>query len=119
MRRFLPLVWSGFWRKPGARCFWLVQIMRAFLLSDLLPAQQIGAMSTTEHINPNLLAIHPRGSSGSSPAPDRRDAGVRLYLIISGAERYKVALTSLGCATVCEHNRHADTNNSKAEIRSG
>ena len=65
--RFLPLVWSGIWRKPGRAVLALVQILLAFALFGLLQGWQSGVTSTIAHIDADLLQVHPREGFGDLP----------------------------------------------------
>ena len=47
--RFLPLVWSGIWRKPGRAVLALVQILLAFALFGLLQGWHSGVTSAIAH----------------------------------------------------------------------
>jgi putative ABC transport system permease protein len=67
MLRFLPLVWSGIWRRPGRAVLALVQILLAFTLFGLLQGWQSGMMSTIAHIDADLLTMRPRGTFGPLP----------------------------------------------------
>lgn len=65
--RFLPLVWSGIWRKPGRAVLALVQILLAFALFGLLQGWQTGVTSAIAHIDADLLSVHPREGFGELP----------------------------------------------------
>lgn len=67
MLRFLPLVWSGIWRRPGRTALAGVQILLAFALLGVLQGWQSGMMSAISHIDADLLTLHPRGSFGPLP----------------------------------------------------
>jgi putative ABC transport system permease protein len=67
MLRFLPLLWSGIWRKPGRAVLAFVQILLAFALFGLLQGWASGVASTIAHIDADLLSVHPRGSFGDLP----------------------------------------------------
>ena len=65
--RFLPLVWSGIWRKPGRAVLALVQILLAFALFGLLQGWQSGVTSAIAHIDADILSVHPREGFGDLP----------------------------------------------------
>jgi putative ABC transport system permease protein len=65
--RFLPLVWSGIWRKPGRAVLALVQILLAFALFGLLQGWQTGVTSAIAHIDADILSVHPREGFGDLP----------------------------------------------------
>src|SRR5579872_4391138 len=65
--RFLPLIWSGIWRKPGRAVLALVQILLAFALFGLLQGWQSGVTSVIAHIDADLLQVHERNGFGDLP----------------------------------------------------
>jgi len=65
--RFLPLVWSGLWRRPGRTTLALVQILLAFALFGILQGWQSGVSSAIAHIDADLLLVHPREGFGDLP----------------------------------------------------
>ena len=65
--RFLPLVWSGIWRRPGRTTLALVQILLAFALFGILQGWQSGVTSAIARIDADLLVVHPRDGSGELP----------------------------------------------------
>lgn len=65
--RFLPLVWSGIWRKPGRAVLALVQILLAFALFGLLQGWHSGVTSAIAHIDADILSVHPREGFGDLP----------------------------------------------------
>lgn len=67
MFRFMPLVWSGIWRKPGRAVLALVQILLAFALFGLLQGWQSGVTSAIAHIDADILSVHPREGFGDLP----------------------------------------------------
>jgi putative ABC transport system permease protein len=87
MLRFLPLVWSGIWRRPGRTTLALVQILLAFALFGMLQGWQSGVTSAIAHIDADLLAVHPRGSFGELPRAYferiRRVPGVRIANLVN------------------------------------
>lgn len=68
--RFLPLVWSGLWRRPGRTTLALVQILLAFALFGILQGWQSGVQAAIAHIDADLLMVHPRGGFGDLPRAD-------------------------------------------------
>ncbi|HXS21501.1 MAG TPA: ABC transporter permease [Steroidobacteraceae bacterium] len=82
MLRFLPLVWTGIWRRPGRTTLALVQILLAFALFGILQGWQSGVSSAIAHIDADLLSVHPRGGFGALPRADfdaiRQVPGVRM-----------------------------------------
>jgi putative ABC transport system permease protein len=67
MLRFLPLVWSGIWRRPGRAALAALQVLLAFTLFGLLQGWQSGMMNAIARIDADLLNMHPRGSFGPLP----------------------------------------------------
>lgn|SRR5690348_8669062 len=82
MLRFLPLVWTGIWRRPGRTTLALMQILLAFTLFGILQGWQSGVSSAIAHIDADLLSVHPRGGFGDLPRADfdaiRQVPGVRM-----------------------------------------
>lgn len=82
MLRFLPLVWTGIWRRPGRTTLALMQILLAFALFGILQGWQSGVSSAIAHIDADLLSVHPRGGFGDLPRADfdaiRQVPGVRM-----------------------------------------
>lgn len=64
---FLPLVWSGIWRKPSRAVLAFVQILLSFALFGLLQGWESGIRDSIAHIDADLLSVHPRGSFGDLP----------------------------------------------------
>jgi putative ABC transport system permease protein len=67
MLRFLPLVWTGLWRRPGRTTLALVQILLAFALFGILQGWQSGVQAAITHIDADLLLVHPREGFGNLP----------------------------------------------------
>lgn len=67
MFRFMPLVWSGIWRKPGRAVLAVVQILLAFALFGLLQGWQSGVTGAIAHIDADILQVHPREGFGDLP----------------------------------------------------
>jgi putative ABC transport system permease protein len=65
--KFLPLLWSGIWRKPGRAVLAAVQIIVAFALFGLLQGFSTGIKHTLAEIDADVLSVHSRGSFSDLP----------------------------------------------------
>lgn len=66
--RFLPLVWSGIWRKRGRTILIFLQVAVAFILFGLLQGLKTGADQAIASARADLLIVHSRLSWGE-PLP--------------------------------------------------
>jgi putative ABC transport system permease protein len=60
--RFLPLIWSGIWRKPGRSILIFLQVSVAFALFGVLQGMKSGVDRLIEQARADLLLVH--GSLG-------------------------------------------------------
>lgn len=65
--KFLPLLWSGIWRKPGRTVLAMVQIIVAFALFGLLQGFTTGVRHQLAGIDADVLSVHSRGSFADLP----------------------------------------------------
>src|ERR1700736_4014659 len=65
--KFLPLLWSGIWRKPGRAVLAAMQIIVAFALFGLLQGFSTGVRHALAEIDADVLSIHSRGSFSDLP----------------------------------------------------
>jgi putative ABC transport system permease protein len=65
--KFLPLLWSGIWRKPGRAVLAMVQIVVAFALFGLLQGFSTGIKHALAEIDADVLSVHSRGSFSDLP----------------------------------------------------
>ncbi len=65
--KFLPLLWSGLWRKPARAMLAMVQIMVAFALFGLLQGFSTGIKHALAGIDADVLSVHTRGSFSDLP----------------------------------------------------
>ena len=56
--RFLPLIWSGIWRKPGRSVLIFLQVSVAFALFGVLQGMKTGVDQLIEQARADLLLIH-------------------------------------------------------------
>ena len=67
--RFLPLVWSGIWRKPGRTVLIFLQATVAFALFGVLQGLKAGVDNAVEEARADLLLVHGRAGLFSFPLP--------------------------------------------------
>ena len=60
--RFLPLIWSGIWRKPGRSILIFLQVSVAFALFGVLQGMKTGVEHLIGRARADLLLVH--GSLG-------------------------------------------------------
>ncbi len=60
--RFLPLVWSGIWRKPGRTVLIFLQVSVAFALFGVLQGLKTGVQHAVDAARADLLIVHSRQS---------------------------------------------------------
>ena len=56
--RFLPLIWSGIWRKPGRSVLIFLQVSVAFALFGVLQGMKTGVDRLIEQARADLLLVH-------------------------------------------------------------
>ena len=60
--RFLPLIWSGLWRKPGRTILIFLQVAVAFALFGVLQGLKTGVEELIAGARADLLIVHSRAS---------------------------------------------------------
>lgn len=60
--RFLPLIWSGLWRKPGRTVLIFLQVAVAFALFGVLQGLKSGVEELIANARADLLIVHSRAS---------------------------------------------------------
>ena len=65
--RFLPLIWSGLWRKPGRTILIFLQVTVAFTLFGVLQGLKTGVENAAAAARADLLIVH--GRQGFNPLP--------------------------------------------------
>ncbi len=58
--RFLPLIWSGIWRKPGRTILIFLQVAVAFALFGVLQGLKTGVQHAVDAARADLLIVHSR-----------------------------------------------------------
>jgi putative ABC transport system permease protein len=58
--KFLPLIWSGIWRKPGRTILIFLQVMVAFVLFGVLQGLKTGIEHAVTAARADLLIVHGR-----------------------------------------------------------
>jgi putative ABC transport system permease protein len=58
--RFLPLFWSGIWRKPGRTALIFLQVSVAFALFGMLQGLKTGVDRAAAAARADLLIVHSR-----------------------------------------------------------
>ena len=66
--KYLPLVWSGIWRKPGRTVLIFLQVAVAFMLFGVLQGLKTGIQHAVDEARADLLLVHTRQSL-FSPLP--------------------------------------------------
>jgi len=56
--KFLPLIWSGVWRKPGRTVLIFLQVSVAFALFGVLQGMKTGVERLIEQARADLLLVH-------------------------------------------------------------
>jgi putative ABC transport system permease protein len=64
--RFLPLIWSGIWRKPGRTVLVFLQVSVVFALFGVLQGLKTGMEHAVAATRADLLLVHSRLSLGDS-----------------------------------------------------
>lgn len=65
--KYLPLIWSGMWRKRGRAILILLQIAIAFMLFGLLQGMQSGMAAVVEGIDADVFVVS--RATGDGPLP--------------------------------------------------
>src|SRR5207302_11389172 len=58
--KFLPLIWSGIWRKPGRTILIFLQVGVAFALFGVLQGLKTGVQHAVAAARADLLIVHSR-----------------------------------------------------------
>jgi putative ABC transport system permease protein len=66
--KYLPLIWSGIWRKPGRTILVLLQVAVAFALFGVLQGMKSGVDRSVANTRADVLFIGP-AESGGAPLP--------------------------------------------------
>jgi putative ABC transport system permease protein len=66
--KYLPLIWSGIWRKPGRTALVLLQVAVAFALFGVLQGMKSGVDRSVANTRADVLFIGP-AESGGAPLP--------------------------------------------------
>jgi putative ABC transport system permease protein len=64
--KFLPLIWSGIWRKPGRTLLIFLQIGVAFALFGVLQGMKTAVDQAIANLSADLLIVHSRVAFGGS-----------------------------------------------------
>jgi putative ABC transport system permease protein len=67
--KFLPLFWSGIWRKPGRTALIFFQVSVAFALFGMLQGLKTGVDHVAAAARADLLIVHSRASYLAQPLP--------------------------------------------------
>jgi putative ABC transport system permease protein len=67
--KYLPLIWSGLWRKPGRTILIFLQVSVAFALFGVLQGVKSGVSQAVAAARGDLLIVHSRLSSIAQPLP--------------------------------------------------
>jgi putative ABC transport system permease protein len=67
--RFLPLLWSGIWRKPGRTILIFLQVAVAFALFGVLQGLKTGVEELIASARGDLLIVHSRSNYLAQPLP--------------------------------------------------
>jgi putative ABC transport system permease protein len=67
--KYLPLIWSGLWRKPGRTILIFLQVCVAFALFGVLQGLKTGVAHAVAAARADLLIVHSRLSSIMQPLP--------------------------------------------------
>src|SRR5437879_10121955 len=67
--KFLPLIWSGIWRKPGRTILIFLQVSVAFALFGVLQGLKTGVEHAVAAARADLLLVHSRQSYILQPLP--------------------------------------------------
>jgi len=67
--KYLPLIWSGLWRKPGRTVLIFLQVVVAFALFGVLQGLKTGVAHAVAAARADLLIVHSRLSFITQPLP--------------------------------------------------
>lgn len=67
--KYLPLIWSGIWRKPGRTILIFFQVAVAFVLFGVLQGLKTGVQHAVDAARADLLIVHSRQEFLFSPLP--------------------------------------------------
>lgn len=67
--KYLPLIWSGLWRKPGRTVLIFLQVSVAFALFGVLQGLKTGVAHAVSAARADLLIVHSRLSFIAQPLP--------------------------------------------------
>jgi putative ABC transport system permease protein len=67
--KYLPLIWSGLWRKPGRTILIFLQVAVAFALFGVLQGLKTGVAHAVAAARADLIIVHSRLSSITQPLP--------------------------------------------------
>jgi putative ABC transport system permease protein len=67
--KYLPLIWSGLWRKPGRTVLIFLQVSVAFALFGVLQGLKTGVAHAVAAARADLLIVHSRLSNITQPLP--------------------------------------------------
>ncbi|HEY2340176.1 MAG TPA: hypothetical protein VGH75_06590, partial [Steroidobacteraceae bacterium] len=67
--KYLPLIWSGLWRKPGRTVLIFLQVSVAFALFGVLQGLKTGVAHVVADARADLLLVHSRLSYITQPLP--------------------------------------------------
>ena len=67
--KYLPLIWSGLWRKPGRTILIFLQVSVAFALFGVLQGLKTGVAHAVAAARADLLLVHSRLSLIMQPLP--------------------------------------------------
>ena len=67
--KYLPLIWSGLWRKPGRTVLIFLQVSVAFALFGVLQGLKSGVAHVVADARADLLLVHSRLSYITQPLP--------------------------------------------------
>jgi putative ABC transport system permease protein len=74
--KYLPLIWSGIWRKRGRSILIMLQVLIAFLLFGLLQGMKSGIDQAIAETRADILIVHGRQGMGES-LPVAQLTGIR------------------------------------------
>src|SRR5215468_12255186 len=67
--KYLPLIWSGLWRKPGRTILIFLQVAVAFALFGVLQGLKTGVAHAVGAARADLLIVHSRFGFLAQPLP--------------------------------------------------
>src|ERR1700722_5350306 len=71
--KYLPLIWSGIWRKPGRTALELLQVAVAFALFGVLQGMKTGVERSGANTRADVLFVGPAESGGAPMSPSYLD----------------------------------------------